>query len=368
MTINIKNKIQNRLLAVYVVLLFLLFASIGIYRPIQTIRASDGIIEETILGVGWVIRDETVVKGPSEGWIIDSTEGGIRIRKNDVIVRFANAEPTIKREGNNSQETLKDSVDDEIKKRKLEIQRLNLAGDTYRAAATFNKLIDLLSNVNEYQGKGKVNNTELKSFTIIAPRSGIVSYHIDGLEDKLTIANIKNLNKGFLNNLEGRSIETGKQQFKEDTPILKIFDNLKWYIAIVLNGDSESHEFKKGQRIQIYIEDSTEKLAATVHSINESEDSLTLILLCDTHLEDIDTLRKINVKVIGKTHRGIKIPGEAIHQHQGKDGVILKQRGKYIFKEVSIIAKDKESVIIEGIRTMEEVVINPKWVKKLYWR
>jgi putative membrane fusion protein len=368
MTDNMKNKMQNRLLALYVVLILLLFVIIGIYRPIQTIRASEGTIEDTILGVGWVIRDEIVVNGPSEGWIIDSTEGGVRIRKNDVIVKFANVEPTIKREGNNNQDTLKDSVEDEINKRKLEIQRLNLAGDTYRAAATFNRLLDLLSNVNEYQDKGKANNTELKSFTITAPRAGIVSYHIDGLEDKLTIASLSNLSKEYLNNLEGRAIETGKEQFKEDSPILKIFDNLKWYLAIVLRGDTETHEFKKGQRIQVYLEDSSEKLAATVQSINEGDDSLTLVLLCDTQLKNIDSLRKTNVRIIDKTHSGIKIPEESIYQHQGKDGVILKQRGKYIFKEVSIIAKDKESVIVEGIRTMDEVVINPKWVKRLYWR
>ena len=68
---------------------------------------------------------------------------------------------------------------------------------------------------------------------IISPRSGVVSYRVDGYENTLTTENFDYLTKDFLKGIKlkvGQVVATSQESGK-------IIDNFKCYIACILNSE-----------------------------------------------------------------------------------------------------------------------------------
>ena len=352
-------------LGVFILLIILVYT----YRPIRTVSALEGSIEESSYARGFIIRNESIVNAPHDGWIVNTLATGTRVRRNDSVLKYSLEEidqkNSIKDKETDLQETPIHTID--INSKMDEFQKLNFEGNILEARIMFNQIVGIQETIVRLEprpSETKVTNSKLISLP--TPIPGTISYYTDGLEELLTVNSLKDLDEKLLVNLQPKGKELDTTILRVNAPAYKVFDNLKWYMSLIV--PLEDGEFIKGQNVRIYIEEIEDMVTGTVDFFNLGVDNNILVLNCTTQILGLDRLRIINVQIIKNIHRGIKIPIDSIVEHDDIVGVIIKQRGKYIFKEIQVIMKDENNAIIDGIRDLEEVVINPRWVKRFHWR
>ena len=105
------------------------------------------------------------------------------------------------------------------------IKKAKIAGEKSPAGSYLKKLIDERSKYENELNSG--------AEYIISPRSGVVSYRVDGYENTLTTENFDYLTKDFLKGIKlkvGQVVATSQESGK-------IIDNFKCYIACILNSE-----------------------------------------------------------------------------------------------------------------------------------
>lgn len=246
-----------------------------IKNPSDTFFIEKGKIYEEENAIGYIIRDEKVVKGENyKNGILQIKAEGEKVAKGEAIFRYySNKEDNLTKkieeldtkidEAMANQSTLpasdlkilENQIEEKldsiynvndleiIKENKKDIntyitKKAKIAGEKSPAGSYLKKLIDERSKYENELNSG--------AEYVTSPESGVVSYKVDGYENILTTANFNYLNKDFLKSLKlkvGQVIATSQESGK-------IIDNFKCYIACVLNSN-ESKQVKIRRRVKI---------------------------------------------------------------------------------------------------------------------
>lgn len=170
------------------------------------------------------------------------------------------------------------------------------------------ELRKLISKREELENKLKNNSEYIK-----APKSGIVSYRIDGLEDNLKIDDFSYLNKNFLENL---NLKTG-QIIAENNEKGKIINNFECYIATILNS-VQAKDAKIGDKVKLILSN-LEEISATIAYINiEEDESRTIVLKITNNIEELIKYRKISFDIVWWNHKGWRVPNTSIINDERK--------------------------------------------------
>lgn len=391
-------------LVVLVVVFGYFFASFIrlLQNPASTVVIKQGQISQEEIASGYIIRDETVVKGENyKNGMEQIVDEGSKVAKDESIYRYySNGEKDLKQkilmidlkiqkaiENNTdqlfstdtklldtqiSQELKKVNLLNNIQKIKEEKNNLNafitrkakISGDLSPKGSYLKKLVD---ERNEYESRLNKETEYVKS-----SRSGIVSYRVDGLEETLNTNDITKYNKEFL---EGLNLKTG-QVIPISTEQGKIVNNFICYIAFT-SSSKQAKEAKVGNNVQIILPGSKKVDAKIENIIEEKNDEKTIILSFREEINNILSYRKISFEVIWWNQEGYKVPNSAIITDGNYDYIIRSKAGylKRILIKVkkktdtySIISKYSASELEEmGIKMdvatsfslYDEIVVNP---------
>ena len=250
-------------------IIYALYTIIGlIVKPTNYVLIEEGTIamEESV--VGYIIREETLLKNKDRDKnIIPIKTEGEKVAKNQKIARYYNSdEPEllakIDRINNKIQEAIKGTpdlfssdikvLDAEIEKNIESMKKTNnlvtirenkkdinkyiekksvIAGELSQSGSYIKKLINQREKIERQISSG--------SEYIKAPKSGIVSYRVDNLEDVLSIKSIETIDRKTLEKLE---IKTGQMVTSSDQKG-KIINNFSSYIAVA----AKSNEAKEAE-------------------------------------------------------------------------------------------------------------------------
>ena len=166
----------------------------------------------------------------------------------------------------------------------------------------------LVKERNEYE-KQLTNGVLYKKSTT----SGIVSYRVDGLEEKLRADNLAEITDTFLENLD---LKTG-QIISTSNESGKIIDNFKYYIAVIINTEL-SNKAKVGDNVTLKISGAEEENAKVVQ-INEGSGKRTIIFEINRMSSTVINHRKLSVDVIWWKKTGFKVPNQAIYTENIND-------------------------------------------------
>lgn len=138
-------------------------------------------------------------------------------------------------------------------------------------------------------------------------KSGVISYTIDGYEDfKIDDLDIEAL---FDYEAPDEIITYKQTQVKKDSPLFKIIDNDKYYIACEM--DDSLTEYVQGKdSITINVVDKDIDVRTNIYDIIEKGKKEYIILELDRYFNSLDE-RNIRFQVIYKQFNGIKIPKTA---------------------------------------------------------
>lgn len=363
------------------VLLIALYAVSAVFNliknPSKTYRISEGTLSKEETQIGYIVRDEMVVSGTSQGKnIIKIKQEGERVAKGDTMFRYSsNKEEELEQKisdlDKKIQEALVDSdstfssdkkllesqIENELnniyqKNNEQKIQeykkninsyitkKAKIAGDLSPSGSYLKKLID---ERTEYE-KQLENEAEY----VTAPTSGMVSYQIDGLENVLVPNNFANLNKEFLENLNLKTGQTIASSENGD----KIINNYSCYIIFNSNSD-EAKNAKANDKITIRIKNANEVNAIIKNIIEEADGSKTIALEIEQNVEQLIEYRKISFDIIWWEAKGFKIPNSTIKEKDGISYVVRNRNGYLNDMPVKILKQNDGYSIVTSYSRSE---------------
>ena len=377
-----KNKQRKKVIISIIIILLICYLVYTIYllvkQPTDIFTVEEGkvYLEET--DIGYIIRDEQVVKGENykNGMEQIKTEGE-KAAKDESIFRYysKNEDDLIKKiaeldekiqEVTSAQKNLPTSdvilIENQIDEKVEELNNLTDVTKMSECKKEINELVTKKANIigekspsgsylKQLEEQRTALENELNSGAeyITAPRSGIVSYKVDGLEETLTPQNFSTLSKEYLESL---NLKTGKIIATSDESG-KIINNFECYIATI----STSEEAKKaqiGDKVQIRLSNNVEIDAKIEYLSQENEDEVLIVLEIDRQIEELTNYRKISFDLIWWSYSGLKVPNQAIIEQDGLHYVVRNRAG-YLNKILVNVKKQNDKYSIVSNYTTDEL-------------
>ena len=377
--------------------------TVFIGKNIDTLVVSNEKIEEYITTKGLLVRDEYIINSTMTGNIEAYFKEGDKVKNLDKVAYVYNNnidEANFKELESLEKEVIQieegqssiikadvDKVNKKIEKNKDNIQtkliqgKLGISKEVVELEEYIkdkNKLLksDLNSKpiINKKEEINKLNNKIEKNSDILQTnKSGIISYKFDGNESKYNIDNISELNIDDIEYTENEYIDIlNEGVIKHGQPIARIINNIKQYLAIVVE-ENEIMNFKENN--SVIIRDKNNQINAKVHNIYTKNDKNVVVLEISEQNIEINDTRVAEFDIIYKSIEGIKIPKSSIVKKDNVEGVyIVSETGSAKFIEIKGTSYENEEFIvidyykneIEGVKTIDiydEIILEPKKVK-----
>ena len=352
-----------------------------IKNPTDTFTVEQGKIYQTEKTVGYIIREETVVKGSNyKNGIEQIKTEGERVAKAEAIFRYyssgeesliskikdldAKIDEAISKENTllpGDIKALEKQIESQIMSLREEtsiqtitkvkkeisnniVKKAKIAGKLSPAGSYLNKLINERST---YENKLNEGSEKLN-----APISGTVSYKVDGYEEVLNPKDFSKITLKFLNNL---NLKTG-QIVADSKESAKIINNFECYIACVLDS-KQAQEAEVGKKVKLKLSNNKE-VTSKIEYISKEDDKVIIVFKIDEQVQEMISYRKISFEIIWWSDSGKKIPNIAIGKEQkGENEVsyIVRTRNGYQDKIWIKILRQNDKYAIVDNYTSEEL-------------
>ena len=345
-----------------------------VQNPTNTFMVTNGKISQEESDIGYIIREETVVKGQNyKNGMVKIKNEGEKVAKGDSVFRYySSGEEELKNkiaeldvEIQSLMQNEKSSFPSDVKLLESQIEK---ELDSIYGVNNAQKIQEYKKNINSYiTKKAKISspsNSRLKellsqreeyenrltsdSENVNAPESGIVSYRVDGLESVLTTENFTKFNKSFLQDLK---LKTG-QTVASNEEVGKIINNYQCYIVFNSN-TNEAKNSKVGDTIKIRVQNSDTLKASVENIIDEDDESKTITVKITNDVEKLIAYRKISFDIIWWDAEGFRIPNEAIKEENGLSYFVRNRNGYYNKMLVKILKQNDEYCIVRQYKTEE---------------
>lgn len=374
-TENKKSKKNSKKIIVYVVfVLIFIYLAYAVYllvkQPTDKVTVENGTLYLEETDIGYVIRDEKVVKGNNykNGMEQIKTEGEKTAKGESIYRYYSKNESDLTKQiaelDSKIQEALDGQTDlfsSDIKliENQLDekIELLNKTTDLAKLTEYKKEITKLISKKASIAGENSPSGSYLKKLYnqrtkleeqlnsgaeyIKAPESGIVSYKVDGLEETLTPDNFSTLSKEFLEKL---NLKTG-QIIATNDECGKVINNFKCYIATI-SDSKQAKETKVGDSVKVMLSNNKTIEAKIQYISQENDDEMLLVLEINKQIEELTNYRKISFNLIWWSYSGLKVPNSAIVEQDGLNYVVRNRAG-YLTKILVNVKKqnDKYSII-----------------------
>ena len=363
-----------KILLLFIILLILLvFFVKNIYKlikePTNIFIIEKGKIEQKESTIGYIIRDEEVMTGSNyQNGIVQIKAEGEKVAKGESIFRYysnneENLKDQIKQLDVQTQEAqtdiysgdikiiegqieekldniykLKDIQEIEEKRKEIEeliVKKAKIAGDLSPAGSYIKTLIEQRSSLENTLNSG--------SEYMVAKKSGIVSYRIDGLEETLVPNNYSNLNKQMLESLNLKTGQTVATSNKSG----KVINNFECYIATILSSEN-AKELKENQNISLRMSNNEQITGKIEYKQEQPDDSILFVIKITKNVEELITCRKISLDVIWWSDEGLKVPNEAILEEDDKKYIVRNRAGYTDKILIKVLRQNEKYSIIEN--------------------
>lgn len=367
-----------------VLVIFALICIYGCYtsfllikNPTNIFTIEQGAVYQEETDTGYVIRDEQVIKGENyaNGMEKIKVEGEKAAKGESIFRYYSKNEEKLKEQiaeldkkiqevmasdtgaPSSDMKIIENQIDEkmeivrstydtskmeEYKKEinDLVIKKSKIAGDKSPKGSYLNQLIEERSKYESDLNSG--------AEYIQAPESGIVSYRVDGLEDKLTPNNFSELSGDYLEKL---NLKTGKIIASNEEEG-KIIDAFTGYIATVSNTE-EAKNSKVGDKVTIRLSNNEEIGAQIIYTATQPNGDMLLVLEIKNQISELTNYRKISFDIIWWEHEGLKVPNKAIVKENDLDYVVRNRAGYLSKILVKVVNKNDDYSIITTYNTEE---------------
>jgi translation initiation factor IF-1 len=365
---SMKKSITNTIILVLIILavVYAIYTTLKlIIKPTDIVQIEEGIISADERVTGYVLREETIVKGKAnQNGMIQIKMEGEKVSKGDIVYRYkSNNEESLNTKidevNKKLEEALKggqgDILSSDIKAIDLQIEnkienlnnrnniqeiaeykkdidgyvtkKAQIAGESSSAGKYIKKLMDEKAGYQEdiYSG----------SEYVTATKSGIISYRIDNLEEKLKVDNFDYISKEYLSKL---NLKTG-QIVSSSSEMGKVVNNFVCYIACNVKAE-EAKKAEVGKTLKIRLA-SQDEVDASISSIKEEKDgSMTVVFRVTESVEELIDYRKVSIDVIWWEKTGLRVPNSSLIYDNGLSYVV-RNRARLFRQNISRSKRNK---------------------------
>ncbi len=394
-----KRKARSRSVTMTVFVLVIMIFTVFIILQIMQQTApkpefmflKNGVLEHTVGSTGLLIRDETLMKASAAGTVKPLVEEGNRVSfGQNIAMIIGQGEEASLTALKNCEQQISDLQRDLINQGKGPGARVIYE----EADKEIAELVDLiredsiqgsLLNMNSYEtsiavllerrdtrllsidfNDSRLNELKLQkenlekklgllSGKIVSKAPGIVSYNIDGLEEKLIIKDaplltVEQYNE-YIKVIKGHT--TTGEIVKKDEPVVRITSGIYQCVAFLLPGAKpESFTANSVHTIKSTLDGTMIENCKVISSITAG-DGLFVIFQTDRQLDRFSDRRTIQASITTSSFKGLKIPVSSIigFDKEKKTGEIMIVSKGYTRKtKISIIDYDREDAIVEGVK------------------
>ena len=377
------KKIKMLLLKIIIILIAILIIAYIIFevgnlllQPTDIVTVENGKISSETSTEGYIIREETVLKGENykngmsqikaEGEKISVNENAFRYYTkdeeslNNKIKELDNKIAEAQSEENNIFSSDVKVIENEIENK---INKMNNVRDAQKLQEYKGEIEELIKKKTKIIGELSPTGSYMKNLIqkrseyekqlnsgseyMKAQNSGVVSYKVDGLEEKLNINSLDNITEEFLNKL---NLKTG-QIIPSSNESGKIVNNYYCYIATVIK-NNDTQKLEEGKYVKIRLTNGDE-ISAKVEKLKPDNDKYIAILKITKDVEELIEYRKINFDIIYWSYSGLKVPNTSLMEENGLKYVVRVRAG-YKDKILVKVNKSNETYsIIEDYSTDE---------------
>lgn len=374
-----KKKIIMNFIFIIITLYIIYAVYLIIKTPSDTITVENGTLTAEESSTGYIIRNETIVKGKNyKNGINQILLEGEKAAKKQTIFRYYGI-------NENELQTQIDEINEKIQKA-LEKEKKIPSSDIKNLEDQIDSKIQDLKNINDVKDlseyKKQLSEIMMKKATIagensksgsyikklmekkekyekkliegseymVAPESGIVSYRVDGLENVLKIDEFEDLTEQKLNELDvktGQIISTSNEE-------AKVINNFECYIGTILDS-LPAKQAETGKNVLLTLSNGTE-VNATIHYTKAQENGKKLIIFkVNTLTDELRSYRKISFNITWWSVAGIKVPNDAILEDENHSKYVLRKTITGTTKCYIKIKKTNERYSIIGSYTIEDL-------------
>ena len=377
------QKIKMLLLKIIIILIAILIIAYIIFevgnlllQPTDIVTVENGKISSETSTEGYIIREETVLKGENykngmsqikaEGEKISVNENAFRYYTkdeeslNNKIKELDNKIAEAQSEENNIFSSDVKVIENEIENK---INQMNNVRDAQKLQEYKGEIEELIKKKTRIIGELSPTGSYMKNLIqkrseyekqlnsgseyMKAQNSGVVSYKVDGLEEKLNVNSLDNITEEFLNKL---NLKTG-QIIPSSNESGKIVNNYYCYIATVIK-NNDTQKLEEGKYVKIRLTNGDE-ISAKVEKLKPDNDKYIAILKITKDVEELIEYRKINFDIIYWSYSGLKVPNTSLIEENGLKYVVRVRAG-YKDKILVKVNKSNETYsIIEDYSTDE---------------
>ena len=351
---------------------------------LKVIEAEIGTMRKEVFTGGLVTRHEKVITASSDVVIISLTPEGERVAAGEELIRLGvlsrvDSFSMQETESNNQQDennfwgqfsdywdTLVGSEEDTEDGSGPEIE-----GDE-------SGNIDQQDRDPDHSADLNANLSYRDTILIYADQPGFVSHYSDGLEEHVGTFYPDELQYQWdseqssdENEEDFETVFPGKVRFEGEMvpagePLIKIIDNWQWYFSAIVplhegrpltqyGTTSIEFDFAPGEPVE----------GELYHSETDEENQqVRLTYAVSKQLPGFDRARLTGAHIIYRQHRGIIVPLGAVFEKEGETGIFINQGGRVVFKQVSIVERQDDNVMLEGIEPHTLVITRPDLVEE----
>jgi len=305
------------------------------------IEAEQGYMKQQAELRGVVTRHETVITSPVDGVILHLAALGERVPVGSELARIGQLTPA-------EMQLLLDTEEPEL------------------GEELWGKIQQYWHEVFPDEDQPLEAGESLPLFTnmiiIESPEAGFLSYYIDSWEDRrqplyLTEEELDMSVPTGIYTVEGDLVQRGQ-------PILKLVDNWQWYFSTLV-------PFHPGRliailpQVELLFEFAPGNPAVATlisHEIDEAAQEVRLTYQINRQLPGFDLVRLTKATLLYEQKSGIIVPEAAVFKKDNITGVYLNQSGRVIFTEVTVVEKQEDKVMVEGLQPGSLIITRPDLV------
>lgn len=377
-----KKKKTHKIFIYLIFILIIIYIIYTIYllckNSTDTYMVETGTVALDESAIGYIIRDETVIKGENyKNGMYQIVPEGEKAAKNQTVFRYyGNNEEQIKKEIADTDEKLQKALANQntipktdIKNIEKQIENklelLNKETDIQSINEYYKNISELLNKKARMVGELSPTGSYIKELTdqreklesellksseyMVTPKSGIISYRIDDLENILTIDSADKLTEESLENMD---IKTGKL-ISASNEGAKVIDNFNCYIVTFLDSD-QAKEVAENTNVTITLSNGEDLNAVIYKKYQQENGKMLIILKLDTLIDELISYRKISFNITWWTASGLKIKNSSIVEDEnGLKYVIRKKTGNYSKMLVKVLRKNEKYSIVDTYKDSE---------------
>ena len=328
------------------VLVYLAWSAIQFFQPsITTEVVRMDAMEVQLFTPGIIIRDERVYYSTMSGSVISFVRDFERVREGELVVSIGDIDAV------EAIQAARREIEDQAigihgrrfhSPAEIEIDRINtsIRGLMDGAMSDFSQLNlseiyllnERLTEQTEFRNQTIINSIrpvmqdidrelahaeqveDLHMYNVFAPRGGIFSPFIDGLEDRLYTYVVRYLSRADTLHVVDHAAITPAREVEEGDPVFKIVGNT-WYVAVYLPL-SEVEGFARDQNRTIFLErEDTGRFEPITMRVFHIEEHITDAFVIFRSTRNVDMFlnqRNVNVRTTDNIQNGLRIPTTAI--------------------------------------------------------